>query len=261
MPELLQASSIAELGDAADEQELAKRIAPVGAALRAQQGLLTSTGALENNLGLAAHRAQHAGLITKTEASTLRGLRRKANAAKHQWGSDNLDRHATRQSSDESSIGADGNSGSNSDPGASDVGCSGGGDAESMVTDSGGGIRGASPGLDGNLGDHKLFHSGGPGGTGAIVEAESSDTCTLGNIGINFEPRDKGTRLELHGGPAPQSRNAEHAKPATADLNKILQENLENVLQRYSSGRQVSPELKEDFLKLLSIIKQQETRV
>jgi hypothetical protein len=83
----LKVSSIAELGVAAAEQELAKRIAPAGAALRAQQGLLTNTGTFEHNLGLAAHRAQQAGLITKTEASTLRGLRRKANAAKHEWAS------------------------------------------------------------------------------------------------------------------------------------------------------------------------------
>ena len=35
--------------------------------------------------GLAIHHAQRIGRITKVEAATLRGLRLKANAAKHRW--------------------------------------------------------------------------------------------------------------------------------------------------------------------------------
>jgi hypothetical protein len=84
----LKVSSAPAVADLEAEQELVDRIVPVSAALQAQQALRAITGLPAHNLGMATHRALQAGSISRAEASTLRGLRRKANSAKHDWSSD-----------------------------------------------------------------------------------------------------------------------------------------------------------------------------
>ena len=84
----LKVSPAPAVADLEAEQELVDRIVPVSAALQAQQALRAITGLPAHNLGMATHRALQAGSISRAEASTLRGLRRKANSAKHDWSSD-----------------------------------------------------------------------------------------------------------------------------------------------------------------------------
>ena len=85
--ELLKVTSCPPVGDLEAEQELVDRFVPVSAAIQAQHDLRTITGQPAHNLGTAAHRAYQAGFLSRAEASALRGLRRKANAAKHEWAS------------------------------------------------------------------------------------------------------------------------------------------------------------------------------
>ena len=84
--ELLKVTSCPP-GEAEAERELVDRLVPVCASIQAQQDLRYITGQPAHNLGTAALHALQKGSISRAEASALRGLRRKANAAKHEWAS------------------------------------------------------------------------------------------------------------------------------------------------------------------------------